>query len=144
MRFLVLMLSPLLSFSAVAFADTEQYEAIGGHYGKVVLARLNADTLNVSTCGSYFNGRLCVPISAVVTKRSGDTFVSLNGSITITYGNARCAYPIGLTLVFQEDKLFISEFGPGSFPSSSSGCPSMDRLAYSNYLEPKSYTKTQL
>ena len=114
-----------------------------GHYGQVVISKRGSDSYLLKTCGSYLNGQACLDIQAVLTPKTSTDFSTQNGSITAVYGGSVCSYPILLELSFDGTKLYLSEFGPGSFPQSFAGCPNSGQLGYSNYVDTHVYTKVR-
>ncbi len=136
----------LLSVAAIAAKANEIEGVYNGstpsrHYGKVKIQK-RGQGYTLTTCGSYHagNGLACLPIFASLQENSPGVYRSLSGSITAYYSGQPCSYPISMQIRTENGAIYLSENGPGNFPASS-GCPSKDRLNYSDFSEPDAYLR---
>jgi hypothetical protein len=131
--------SPTAAVSASSSDISGVYKG-NGHYGDITITPRGGDYL-VKTCGRYTPPG-CLPIEAVVHSAGGDEFASVKAAIHISYNSLDCAYSMSLHLSYKDNQLWLSDHSPSGFPYSwSGGCPAQSYISYSDYIEPKAYSR---
>lgn len=145
-----LILSSLLSLSQIVNAGSLEGTYKGrGHYGDIKITERGPEYL-IETCG-YYNPH-CFQIRAVLDQdqKEQHKYISTSGSIVVYYvpdSSLRCSYEIEMQITHdpEKDTIYISEHGPGLFPSTWRGitCPEEKDLNFSDYVETEPYVKDE-